>query len=168
MLPRGRRRQMFSITTFISVNLTCKQRGEKETEKKKKKLGWVLCMVLLFEFRRKWPSGNSGQFGYHFLSFSLIKRNIQTLLSWTLISILPAYHYATNTADVWLPVMSRWFKPRLSCGKRVCKIKRDVQFPLPYCFPVMGWVRYRILLSVSLGQTFQFQPFHQTDVSDDL
>lgn len=39
MLPRGRRAQMFSITTFISVNLTCKQGGEKETEEKKKKAG---------------------------------------------------------------------------------------------------------------------------------
>lgn len=139
----------------------CKPEMQKERRKgDNKTLRWAICMAGLFEFGRERPGGNSRQLLYCFLTFSLVKRNIQIWLLWTLTLVLPVYHYATNTGNLWLPVMSRCFKTRVSCRQGLCKAKTDKPCPLPYCFSVMGWIRCRILLSVSIGQIFQFQPSH--------
>lgn len=113
---------------FINVNLKCKQRGENETEKKK---SWdeFFAWSCSFNSGEKDPLETVGNYSTISWVFSLIKRNIQSLLPWMLISIFPAYHCAMDTADVWPPVMPRWLKPRLSCEQGFCKTKRNVQIP---------------------------------------
>lgn len=141
--------------------------GRKGDRKKKKSWDEFSAWSCSLNSGEKDPLETVGNYSTISWVFSLIKRNIQSLLPWMLISIFPASHCATDTVDLWPPVMSRWFKPRLSCEQGFCKIKRNVQIPSSILLSCHGLGEVQNS-AVSLGQIFQLQPSHQTDTSVDL